>query len=232
MANFEFFDDEVEEIPQENITPSLEQVFKMAMDAAAQDLRVSMPGQITKVYENEDAVDVKPAFKRKYKDGVVQDSPIIYRVPVCHSRAEHSGLWVPLQVGDSVTLVFSDRSIEKWSSNGGAADPEDTRTHDLSDAMAIPGGYPFSEPSPVKKENKQDVVLRSGKKGSEDLLEMRLKKNGKLQIVNKEEELIKVLDDLVTILRESVVYTCNGPQHLRHLNFKRVQERLKTFLHK
>ena len=71
-----------------------------------------------------------------------------------------------------------------------------------------------------------DVILKNKS------LEMRIKKNGHIQILNKNDELIKVLSDMLTVIRQAVVYTCNGPQHLRHHLFRHVHARLRTFLEK
>ena len=41
--------------------------------------------------------------------------------------------------GDTVLLVFSERSIDKWAQQGGEVDPLDSRLHHLSDPVALPG---------------------------------------------------------------------------------------------
>jgi len=68
--------------------------------------------------------------------------------------------------------------------------------------------------------------------GEGNKLEIRIKKNGKIQIFNQGEELINVINDFITTVRQAVVYTSTGAQKLRHLNFSPVQKRLKTFLSK
>ena len=45
----------------------------------------------------------------------------------------------PLKAGDTVLLVFSSSSIDRWLSLGGEVDPIDDRRHHITDAMAIPG---------------------------------------------------------------------------------------------
>src|SRR6185295_14810444 len=41
--------------------------------------------------------------------------------------------------GDEVMLVFCDKSIDAWQSEGGEQDPDDARRHHLADAVAYPG---------------------------------------------------------------------------------------------
>lgn len=219
---FEF----VEEIKRNDkeSTPTLSTVLRRAMDSLSAEMRVCIPAEVIKYDKDKQSVDVRPYIKRKYADGQAQTPPIIYNVPVAFHRAGNAYIAMPLEVGHSVLLVFSDRSIEKWLSSGAQTDPEDTRKHHIADAIAIPGCYPFSNPASIP--NATDVIIKN------DNLQMRVKKNGHLQVINQTNELVKVLNDMLQIIREAVVYTSTGPQLLRHSKFSEVASRLKTFLEK
>lgn len=225
--SFEFFEEEAK--PQDDVPPTLAALMKRVMKNSAQEMRVSMPAKVIKYNRAKNMVDVKPFFKRKYADGTVADSPVIYNVPVHFPRAGKSFISMPIKKDHVVTLLFADRSMSKWLSNGEEAEPDDTRTHHMSDAYAIPGGYPFSDPAKINNSN--DVIIKNENDGS-NYTEIRVKENGHIQFLNKTDELVKVLNDMLTALRQAKVYTSTGPQKLRHSKFTSVQNRLKTFLQK
>lgn len=226
---FEFLEEQ--ETGEEEMTPSLEEVMKRTVEAMSRNMRVSMPGKIIKYDKEKQLADVQPVFKQKYRDGTVEDPPIIYNVPVAHARAGNAFLHMPIAEGHSVMLVFQDKSLEKWISSGGVHDPEDTRSHHISDAIAYPGGYPSNDASKIH--NGEDAILGNsdGDKNGHKT-EIRVKKNGKLQVVNKKYDLIFLLDELIRIIREAVVYTDNGPQNLKHVEFGQIHQKFKTFVSK
>ncbi len=227
MGLLDFFNEK--EQPQNAPTPSLTEVFRKAMDSLSLELRVGMPAKVIKYDHEKQLVDVQPDFKRKYKDGKVQDPPVIYSVPVAFFRAGSAFISVPLEKGHQVWLMFSDRSLEKWLSSGEQGDPEDTRAHHISDAVAFPGVYSFATPAAIN--NPKDIIIKNDD-GDGNILEIRVKKNGHVQVLNKQEELIKVLSDLVQTIRNAVVYTSTGPQKLKHKDFSKNHKRLNTFLEK
>lgn len=208
-----FYDDLKEGEKQDEVTPTLAGMLQNAMKAVSQEMRVSMPGEVIRYDHKKQLVDVKPYFKRKYNDGVVQDSPIIYNVPLAIQRAGASFISMPVEKGHTVLLVFADRSLEKWLSNGEHGEPGDTRTHHLSDAIAYPGGYPFSNPAEVHNPN--DVIVKNKN------LEMRVKKNGKIQILNNKHELVRLIEDFMWA-------DITGAHHKK----KRIWTKVKTFVEK
>lgn len=208
---FEFFTEE--EKPQNEATPTFAEVIKQAIEHGQLETRVSMPAEVVSYDHKKQMISARPYFKRKYQDDTVADAPIIYNIPVAFPRAGDAILAMPIAKGHSVLLVFADRSMEKWLSSGKAGDPEDTRAHHMSDAIAIPGCYPFS--NTVALNNNRDIIMKNAD------LEMRLKPNGHLQVLNSANELIKVLDEYMTAdIRGS------------H-NWKvRIRAKLRTFLEK
>lgn len=185
----EYIDEE--EKPQEYVVPTLLESIKRLVESHTMELRVSMPAEVIRFDHKKQQVDVKPFFKRKHSDQQVTDAAIIYNVPVAFPRANNAFISLPLKVGDSVFLIFSDRSLEKWLSTGKRDEPGDTRAHHISDAVAIPGCYPFS--NTVKVNNPNDIIVKN--KDSE----IRVKPNGHIQLMNKSGvELMRVLDDYMT----------------------------------
>lgn len=196
---------------QDYVEPSFVQVIKSAFQAFSGELRVGGPATVINYDEKKQLATVQPDFKRKYPDGTVQDAPLIYNVPVGHPRAGSAFVHVPVKAGHKVYVHYSDKSLEKWLTSGAPADPEDTRTHHLSDAVAYPGVYSFADPAKVA--NNEDIIVKN------DNLEMRIKPNGKLQVLNQNEELIKVLNDMIDRLISGW-----------HGGLYDIQDRLRTFL--
>lgn len=188
---FQFLQEE--EKPQKEITPSFAEVLTQAMDAKLYDMRVAMPGTVVKYDSKKQAVDVQPSLKAKHPDGGSTDLPVVYSVPIVFMRGGDASFTFPIKKGDSVLLIFADRSIDKWLSNGGSVDPEDTRKHDLSDAIAIPGLSSFKNPVPV--ENLEEVTLRNKN------MEIRLSPNGKIKIKNGSTDLIAAMTELAEIVK-------------------------------
>ena len=151
-------------------TPTLASVIQRALALATQELRVSLPGIVVKYDAAKQMADVQPALKTRYEDGTVRLLPVVTNVPVGHPRANGAVVHLPLAAGDVVQIVFADRSLDKWLTEGGTVDPEDTRKHHLSDAWCIPGCYPSSEQMTIPDPTALTLLYGSS--------EVRIKKDG------------------------------------------------------
>ncbi len=202
---------------------TLPEAIKAGIQAAMSEARFCLPGRVKSYDKKTQKCSVQPDFKRDYAGKVVA-MPMIYNVPVAWPRSGDAWIHFPLKKDDRVTLIFCDRSIEKWLANGEINNPDDKRMHHLSDAFAFPGGYPFNDPASVN--NGDDIIIMNGKSN-----EWRIKKNGHFQILNSKNEFVKVIYDMLTTIRAAVVYAGDaGAQPLRHYKFSEIQNRLKTFL--
>jgi hypothetical protein len=131
-------------------TPStLAEVIRAALEAQTADLHVSIPARVTRADLAKGLLDVQPLVK----DLVERDAgpealsvPVIANVPVVWPGAGGFRLTFPIAAGDTVLLVFSDRSLDQWLAKGGEVDPRDPRRHALPDAVAIPGLRSFKDP--------------------------------------------------------------------------------------
>lgn len=130
--------------------PSLAEVFTQAIEHRLAGLHVCLPGTIETYDATTQTASVRPAIKNVIhaNDGEKEfDYPVIPNVPVAHPRAGKWFVHFPLTPGDSIVLVFGERSLDKWRALGGTQNPLDLRKHDLSDAIAIPGNlYPDANP--------------------------------------------------------------------------------------
>jgi hypothetical protein len=151
-------------------SPSLEEVLRAALDQGIADVHTSLPGKVEKYDPATQKADIKPLLKKTTinEDGteLVEELPIITDVPVMFPRAGGYFISFPVQQGDFVLLVIVERSIDKYMAGQGEdTDPVDLRMHDLTDAVAFPGLYPFAKP--IKDSNGNDLVLGQDEKGSQ-----------------------------------------------------------------
>tara|TARA_R110000823_G_scaffold261418_10_gene382198 strand:- start:4956 stop:5714 length:759 start_codon:yes stop_codon:yes gene_type:complete len=114
--------------------------------------------------------------------------PTIVDVPVIFPASNLSCITFPLNKGDTVLLVFSQRSLDNWLSTTEATqiNPQDTRRHDLSDAVAIPGlfSFPRAPNDPLKHtliHDTDDLVITHNLNTSNEN-EVRLKADGSIRM--------------------------------------------------
>lgn len=129
-----------------------------AVERVMSELHVCLPGRVERYDFETQRAEVKPLLRRSYADGETDDMPVIAGVPVVFPRSGGASLTMPVNRGDGVLLVFADRSIDRWLAQGGEVTPDDRRKHDISDCIAVPGLYAFSETSP--QDNNDDVLLQ------------------------------------------------------------------------
>lgn len=136
----------MKDLPQ---NPTIEQFVGFMIESRMLDIHTSFPAKVVRYDKSKQQADVQPCLKQAFKDGTTIAMPVINNVPVMHPRAGDAIIHLPVAVGSIVTVIIGERSLDRWKSQGGMVDPGDFRKHDLSDAMAYPGGYPFSDPATV-----------------------------------------------------------------------------------
>lgn len=169
----------------------LENILNEAIRAHLLELRVCLPGRIEKYDPDTMLAEVQPLLKRRfYGRPQASQLPIIARVPVVHPRTQRALIRLPIKRGDIVTLVFADRSLENWLAGAGEErEPLDTRAHNLSDAYAIPGGYPERLKKTAANPEALEVVVEPGTK---------------ITIGNGTDELLQIAHDAFQALNETV----------------------------
>jgi len=75
------------------------------------------------------------------KDGtrVLQERPVLLKVPAIILSGGQAGLTFPITTGDECVVLFNDREIDNWFISGDVRAPSTVRTHDLSDGIALVG---------------------------------------------------------------------------------------------
>jgi len=190
-----------------NSTPTFAEVIMAAINSRLLDLHVSMPAVVEAYDKATNSVTVKPSLKRKYEGtSSAVDLPVIVKVPVAFPRGGKTSMTWPLEKGDSVMLVFSERSLDVWKARGGVVDPADPRKFHLTDAWAIPGGYDLAHASPEATSDRLRLQNGTTRIDLFDGGKFRFEKVGG-------DELLTLMIELVQLLIDAEVFTALGPQH-------------------
>ena len=137
----------------------MSKVLEDAIENRLNSVYTMIPGVVKAVDVPAGKCTVQPLIKKKYGDQTVVEQPSITNVPIANYRAGDAFITLPVKVGDTVELRFSQRSLDVWLSNGGNVDPKDGRKFNISDCIAYPGMYPFSDPPVGASAN--DIVIKN-----------------------------------------------------------------------
>ncbi len=149
----------------ESVTPELSDTIRTIIDQVMVQVNVCLPAKVVKYYPSTQYADVQVQLKRKYENGDLVPIPVIPNVPIKHPRSSGGQAYVhmPIQKGDDVVLVFSQRSLDNWKTQGGMQDPADRRKFHLSDAFALIGGSAEPDAFQVNDPTAIEIQNQSGK---------------------------------------------------------------------
>ena len=137
-------------------------VSSIVLDILEDNIRLSMPAKVVSVaeYEASQAIDVQPLVNNLYKDNVIVEYPVIYRVPVVLLGGGGALISVPIKVGDLVKIEFSRDSLQEFlqSDGAGSITPEGYRRYALTDAIATPA-FPTRQKNLHHNPNDLEVKL-------------------------------------------------------------------------
>lgn len=153
------------------VTPSSIDVQSATVQAALSNLHTCMPAEVVRVLEGANKrqfVDVQPCLQRLVYDDdagewIYEALPMVPCVPVAYMQGGRFFVSLPLAVGDFVTLVFAERSLDHWlqvARKGGAATSPagDAGMHTLEGAIALPCG-PAPRPELLEGIDATDLVV-------------------------------------------------------------------------
>lgn len=158
----------------------------------------SLPAKVLKVsdYQNLQVVDVQPLIGTIEEDGVELVPPIIYNVPVILLGGGGALISIPLDIEDTVLLMFSMKDISTWQKGEGSYTVADsTRLHNINDAIAVTGLYANKS---TLKPDPNDVVIKF--KSSEIRIaadDTATIKADKISIGDGTNELLSIVDTLI-----------------------------------
>jgi len=204
--------------------PSLTDVIRGALTSRLLETYIHLPGTVDS-YENGKA-GVQINIKKKYEDGTTSLTPVITDVPVLLPRSDggEAYLQLPIKRGDTGLLAFSQRSMDEWLIEGGNKAPKSVRMNDKSDAIFIPGLYPFNN---TVSENNDNVVLKNGN------MSIELYPNGKIKIEGATQDFLSLMNDTLSSLISAKVITGIGPMPFLATTvaeFTLIQQKLSTLI--
>lgn len=151
-------------------SPGLGSLLADAIRSAMIDVHTALPARVESYDAATQTADIKPMLKRVMRranmERVTETLPVIPCVPVMWPRGGGYFMHMPLTPGDSGMLIFSEYQLDRWRSTGDDVDPGDTRRHDLSGAVFIPGLFPSGEAIGDAAVEDGDNGLRLGNDGN------------------------------------------------------------------
>lgn len=91
------------------MTPQLMQLIEETFEYGMTNVHTAFPA-VVKSYDAETRrAEVQPSLKRKMSNGEFMDLPIIVDVPVLYFGTAKAGIHIPLEEGDEVLIVCSER---------------------------------------------------------------------------------------------------------------------------
>lgn len=194
---------------------SLQELLSQSFQYQASRIYTSIPCVVLAVSENlnQCRVDVQPSVNTVYRgDGgmVVEEHPPILAVPVVFPASSTSAFTFPVNVGDTVLCVFSQRGIDNFKQGDGSPTrPTDYRKFDKRDAIAIPGLFAFSKSvnDPAKRtfsHSTSDAVVAHNI-GTGNEVEIRLKASGDM-VINTNNKNVTINTQTATINATSATF--------------------------
>lgn len=185
-------------LPEE---PSLEDVIRQALRQHAMEFHVCMPAAVVAA-RSPYRVDVQPLMQARYyaKAGPTT-LPLVADVPVSMPTGQTWAVKFPQPVrGDTGWLIFADRSLDAWrAGDGSPTDPKDARTHDITDAIFVPGLLTDGAAAAAASRAggaASDIVLQNG------AATLRVAQPGRFQVTNGAAELVDLAQKLAEAARD------------------------------
>lgn len=175
----------------------LEKTLSLFVASILEEVHTCLPGEVQKYDYRKKKAEVKPLIKKKLIGGEAIDIVPIVEVPVIFPGSADAILHFPINRGDTVLLVFSERALDGFLSSGRDSAPTDSRKFSTNDALAIIGLDSFKNPTTV--DNNTDVILKYKRTG------IRIKKSGDIEIGE---------NSLKALVTEDVFTAMNTHTHL------------------
>ena len=164
--------------------------IKSNINSKVSRLNTSLPAKIVKYDPKTQKAEVLPLIKLLLKTGESRILPTISNVPVVQPATSKSMVMMPINIGDTVLLMFSQRSLDLWVDTEGQdpVNPDDYRKHHFNDAIAIIGLFTF--PQAINDSSKHtlphdtsDLVIAHNI-GTPEECEIRLKSDGSVTMTS------------------------------------------------
>lgn len=192
-----------------------ETINKMVRNALS-EVHTAIPAKIQKYDYKTHKAEVKPVIRRKLASGEILEIPVITGVPVMFQRSDNFIMHYPIKQGDYVLLIFAERSLDNWLSDGVENAPDDIRRFHISDAIAIPGIAPFKDSSQSEDNTNFQLKFKNSSLKITPLGEttidngkskIKIDALGRIAIGNNLAELLQLFDLMLDALLSDTVIT-------------------------
>lgn len=206
--------------------PDLSDVIRTTVDSMLLDMYFCLPAKIVSYDKATQYATVQVQLYSARMDGTLIKYPPIPMVPVKHPRAQGGKAFIhmPLAPNDDVTLVFSQRSLDNWKTQGGMSDPQDPRKSHITDAFALIGGSAI--PDAFSPSTADAIEIQNGQS------QLQIFPNGKFKVTNGQNELIDLMDQLLDVMiNKTFTLTFFGPEPFiqsTNLLLQQIKDKLDT----
>ena len=196
---------------------NLADAIQFAIDQNGVGVHTALPAKIVTYNSTTNKAKVKPLIQKINQNYTLIPLPELAAVPVQWTGGATWGMKGPLVPGDIGLLIFAECSIDTWLSSDAGLDVEqnDPRRFDFSDAIFLPGLYPFSGYDSPETSDSEYVFYNGDQeiRITEDSIKLK-----SCQIaIGCETQSIELLDQisqLIAALQGAVTATSIGPQPL------------------
>lgn len=183
---------------------NLEDVIKTAIETALRETHTATPAKIISFDPATQTASVQPTIKRVFKDGDVLPLPVITGIRVAFQKVGDFTITFPLKAGDEGLLIFGERSMDNWRKTGDISEPNDTRMHDLSDAVFFPMCY--SDPKVIPSFSATDIAIRT----ADNTGRIEIAPDGKIEITRGGDKVLQTISDTLGTLGITTVTVTVG----------------------
>lgn len=164
-------------------------------------LHTAIPAIVTKYDSTGPKVEAKPLIKRKFNDGTELSFKSIVEVPIMFPRTNRFRLTFPIEKGDTVLIIFCERSIETWLKTNEEQTPVNNMKYSLNNAIAIPGLFAFGKGSQINNGSKVEIAFDNANIIFDgEIIEL----NGDTSFATKFDEFKIMLDQFQTITSAAI----------------------------
>ena len=119
----------------------LSETIRNAINDRLKQVNTILPAIIESYDPEKKTASVTPAAQKKAPDGSIIEPQTLELVPVVFPGSSVAQISFPLEKGDMVLLACAQRSIDNLLESMTSYDPDDTRMHDINDAVILAGMF-------------------------------------------------------------------------------------------
>jgi len=179
------------------------------IESEVREVLTTITGSVVSYEAGKQLASLAPNLKQKFGDKELT-APKMEQIRIAQPRGGGYTMHFPLKAGNPVVIMHLPRSHDTQQTEGGAADNHPGRMHNLSDAIALPGGGDDTKALKDLPANRMHAGSEDGKKGYQagddgtvDMVggpdgekKFKVAANGKIDIIANKESLVKAVKEI------------------------------------